>query len=48
LSSKEADEHFGKLELKPAHTTPAQATAFIEKETKLWGQVIKEAGIQPH
>jgi len=48
LSSKEADEHFGKLELKPAHTTPAQATAFIEKETNLWGQVIKEAGIQPH
>jgi tripartite-type tricarboxylate transporter receptor subunit TctC len=48
LSSKEVDEHFGKLELKPAHTTPAQATAFIEKETKLWGQVITEAGIQPH
>ena len=37
-----------KLELKPAHTTPAQATAFIEKETKVWGEVIKQAGIQPH
>jgi tripartite-type tricarboxylate transporter receptor subunit TctC len=48
LSSKEAEEHFAKLELKPAHTTPAQATDFIEKETKVWSQFIKEAGIQPH
>jgi tripartite-type tricarboxylate transporter receptor subunit TctC len=48
LAGEEAKEHFAKLQLTPAHTTPAQATAFIEKETKTWGQVIKDAGIQPH
>jgi tripartite-type tricarboxylate transporter receptor subunit TctC len=48
LASKEAKEHFAKLGLHPAHTTPAQAKAFIERETKTWGEVIKQAGIQPH
>jgi tripartite-type tricarboxylate transporter receptor subunit TctC len=48
LASKAAEEHFAKLQLTPAHTTPAQATSFIEKETKVWGEVIKEAGIAPH
>ncbi len=48
LASKEAKEHFAKLGLHPAHTTPAQAKAFIESETKTWGEVIKQAGIQPH
>jgi tripartite-type tricarboxylate transporter receptor subunit TctC len=48
LASNEAKEHFAKIGLHAAHTTPAQAKAFIEKETKTWGEVIKKAGIQPH
>jgi tripartite-type tricarboxylate transporter receptor subunit TctC len=48
LASPEAEQHFAKLHLAAAHTTPAQATAFIEKETKAWGNVIKEVGIKPH
>jgi tripartite-type tricarboxylate transporter receptor subunit TctC len=48
LASPEAKEHFAKINAQPASGSPAQATAFIEKETKIWGGVIKEAGIQPH
>lgn len=48
LSSQEAKEHFAKIGLHAAHTTPAQAKAFIDSETKTWGKVIKQAGIQPH
>jgi tripartite-type tricarboxylate transporter receptor subunit TctC len=48
LASPEAKEHYAKLHLTAAHTTPEQATAFIDKETKAWGNVIKQAGIQPH
>jgi tripartite-type tricarboxylate transporter receptor subunit TctC len=48
LASPEAKEHFAKLNAQAAHGSPAQATAFIEKETKTWGAVIQEAGIQPH
>jgi tripartite-type tricarboxylate transporter receptor subunit TctC len=43
-----AEDHFGKLNLHPASGTPAEATAFIRKETDVWGAVIKQAGIQPH
>jgi tripartite-type tricarboxylate transporter receptor subunit TctC len=48
LASPEAKAHFAKLGLHPAHTTPTEAKAFIQNETKTWGQVIKEAGIKPH
>ena len=48
LASPEAKEHFAKLNAEAASGSPAQATAFIEKETKTWGSVIKQAGIQPH
>ena len=48
LASPEAKEHFAKINAQPASGSPAQATAFIEKETKTWGGVIKQAGIQPH
>jgi tripartite-type tricarboxylate transporter receptor subunit TctC len=48
MESDAAKEHYGKLGLHPVLTTPSQAKAFIEKETKTWGQVIKEAGILPH
>ena len=48
LESNEAKEHFAKIGLHAARTTPEQAKAFIDSETKLWGEVIKQAGIQPH
>ena len=48
LASPEAKAHFAKINAQPASGSPAQATAFIEKETKIWGGVIKQAGIQPH
>ena len=48
LASPEAKEHFAKINAQPASGTPAQATSFIEEQTKLWGGVIKQAGIQPH
>lgn len=48
LASPEAKVHFAKINAQPASGSPAQATAFIEKETKTWGGVIKQAGIQPH
>jgi tripartite-type tricarboxylate transporter receptor subunit TctC len=48
LASPEAKEHFAKINAQPASGTPAQATAFIEQETKTWSGVIKQAGIQPH
>ncbi|HEV2627149.1 MAG TPA: tripartite tricarboxylate transporter substrate binding protein [Pseudolabrys sp.] len=48
LASPEAKAHFAKINAQPASGSPAQATAFIEKETKTWGGVIKQAGIQPH
>jgi len=48
LASPEAKEHFAKINAQPASGTPAQATTFIDEQTKLWDGVIKEAGIQPH
>lgn len=48
LASPEAKEHFAKINAQPASGSPAQATAFIEDQTKIWGGVIKQAGIQPH
>jgi tripartite-type tricarboxylate transporter receptor subunit TctC len=48
LASSEVQGHFAKLNLHAAHTTPAQAAAFIDKETKVWGDVIRQAGIKPH
>ena len=37
-----------KLNLHAAAGTPAEATAFIAKETKVWGAVIKEAHVPAH
>jgi tripartite-type tricarboxylate transporter receptor subunit TctC len=45
LRSPEAMEHFGKINLAAAGGTPAEAKAFITKETQVWGEVIKEAGV---
>jgi tripartite-type tricarboxylate transporter receptor subunit TctC len=38
---------YKQLSLTPGGGTPAEMTAFIQKETDRWAQVIKSAGIQP-
>jgi len=45
LNSPEAQEHFGKINLTAAGDTPAEAAAFIKRETDVWGGVIKTAGV---
>ena len=39
---------FAKVNLTPAGGSPAEARAFIEAETKKWGDVIKEAHVPAH
>jgi tripartite-type tricarboxylate transporter receptor subunit TctC len=48
LKSPEAQDHFSKLTLHAAGGTPAEAKAFIAKETQVWGEVIKEAHVPAH
>jgi tripartite-type tricarboxylate transporter receptor subunit TctC len=48
LASPEAQEHFNKINLHVAGGTPAQAKAFIAKETQVWGGVIKAAHVEAH
>jgi tripartite-type tricarboxylate transporter receptor subunit TctC len=40
-------DDFQKLSITPGGGTPAEAAAFIKQETQRWGDVIREAGIQP-
>ncbi len=48
LKSKDVQEKFGKLTLRAAGGTPAETKNFIVKETKVWGDVIKAAGVPAH
>ncbi len=48
LKSPEAQDHFGKLTLQAAGGSPAEAKAFIVKETQVWGAVVKEAHVEAH
>jgi tripartite-type tricarboxylate transporter receptor subunit TctC len=48
LQSPEAQEHFAKINLRAAGGTPAEAAAFIKKETEVWGGVIKDANVEAH
>jgi len=43
----EIKAHFAKVHLAPVPGDPAQTAAFIRDETKLWGEVIKAAGVEP-
>jgi tripartite-type tricarboxylate transporter receptor subunit TctC len=43
----EIKSHFARVHLGTVSGDPAQAAAFIKEETKLWGEVIKAAGVQP-
>jgi len=45
LMSPEAQAHFAAIGLHAAGGSAAEATAFIQKETKVWGEVIKAAGV---
>ena len=45
--SPEVKAHFAKVHLGTVIGDPAQAAAFVKEETKLWGEVIKAAGVTP-
>ena len=45
LKSPEAQAHFAAIDLHAAGGSAAEAEAFIQKETKVWGEVIKAAGV---
>jgi tripartite-type tricarboxylate transporter receptor subunit TctC len=47
LAGATVKERFGSLNLRAAGGTPAEAAAFVKKETQVWSDVIKEAHIQP-
>ena len=46
LQSPEAQDHFAKINLHAAGGSPAEAAAFIKKETEVWGGVIKDANVE--
>jgi tripartite-type tricarboxylate transporter receptor subunit TctC len=45
LHEPSVEARFAKVNLHPAGGSPAEAKAFIEAQTKLWGEVIKEAHV---
>jgi len=45
LRNPEVQAHFAQINLQAVGGTPAEAAAFIKKETKVWGDVIKEAHV---
>jgi tripartite-type tricarboxylate transporter receptor subunit TctC len=45
LHEPDVQAHFAKVNLHAAGGSPAQAAAFIKEQTKLWGEVIKEAHV---
>jgi len=48
LQSPEAQDHFAKINLHAAGGSPAEAAAFIKKETEVWGGVIRDAKVEAH
>lgn len=46
LRSPAAQDHFSKINLHAAGGSPAEAAAFIKKETEVWGGVIKDAHVE--
>jgi tripartite-type tricarboxylate transporter receptor subunit TctC len=46
LHSPQAQDHFTKINLHAAGGTPAEASAFIKKETEVWGGVIRDAHVE--
>jgi tripartite-type tricarboxylate transporter receptor subunit TctC len=48
LASAPVRERFAALLLKTEGGTPAEAGAFVARETRRWADVIKKAGVKPH
>jgi tripartite-type tricarboxylate transporter receptor subunit TctC len=48
LKGSQAQDHFTKINLHAAGGSPAEAKAFITKETEVWGGVIKDAHVEAH
>ena len=48
LQDSELRAHFAKINLLAIGGSPAEAAAFIKKETTVWGNVIKEAHVPTH
>jgi tripartite-type tricarboxylate transporter receptor subunit TctC len=48
LNSPQTRTLFGKINLHAAGGTPAEAKAFIAKETQVWDDVIRSAGVEAH
>jgi len=48
LKSPDVQAKFANINLHAAGGTPAEAKAFIVKETQVWGEVIKEAHVPAH
>lgn len=48
LKSAAAQDYFAKINLNAAGGSPAEAAAFIKKETEVWGGVIKDAHVEAH
>ena len=46
LHGPQAQDHFAKINLRAASGSPAEAAAFIKKETEVWGGVIKDANVE--
>ncbi len=46
LHSPEAQDHFERINLHVTGGSPAEAAAFIKKETEVWGGVIKDAHVE--
>ena len=45
LKSPQVQAHFAKLNMQAAGGSPAEAAVFIRQETKVWGNVIKDAQV---
>ena len=48
LRDPDVQDKFAKINLHAAGGTPAEAKAFITKETQVWSEVIKEAHVPAH
>jgi tripartite-type tricarboxylate transporter receptor subunit TctC len=48
LKSPAVQDHFAKINLQAAGGSPAEAKAFITKETEVWGGIIKDAKVEAH
>ncbi len=47
MADKEVQEALLKAGIEPLTSTPDELRAFVESETKKWGEIVKAAGIQP-